>query len=484
MDYEIIIGLEIHAQLSTRTKMFCGCSLSFGEEPNTYTCPVCLGQPGVLPVTNKKAVEYGIKVALAFNCQIADFTIFHRKNYFYPDLPKGYQISQYDLPLGKNGFIELAHNDKIKRIGITRVHLEEDAAKLLHPGVTGRISEAEYSLVDFNRGGTPLVEIVTEPDIRSPEEARLFMQELKSILEHLEVSDCDMEKGSLRCDANVSVQKAGAKEMGVKTEIKNMNSFYALEKGLYYEVERQIKLIESGEKIIQETRHWDSAQNLTLALRSKEEAHDYRYFPEPDLVPMVFEKDWVEEIRKTLAELPATRRERFQKVYGLSSYDARVLTSSKALGDFFEQCLKLYDKPKMVCNWLTVELAALLKEKNASIIDSPIKPEDLVELLKLIDDGTISGKIAKDVFREMFLAGKKAETIVNERGLIQITDEEQIEAVVREVINHNQEAVRDYQEGKERAFGFLVGQVMKETKGKANPKLVNELLKKLLGSGE
>lgn len=484
MDYEIIIGLEIHAQLSTRTKMFCGCSLSFGEEPNTYTCPVCLGHPGILPVTNKKAVEYGLKVALAFNCEIADFTIFHRKNYFYPDLPKGYQISQYDLPIGKNGFIELTQDDKIKRIGITRVHLEEDAAKLLHPGVTGRISESEYSLVDFNRGGTPLVEIVSEPDLRSPEEARSFMQELKSILEHLGVSDCDMEKGSMRCDANVSVQRTGAKEMGVKTEIKNMNSFYALEKGLAYEAERQIKLIESGEKIIQETRHWDSAQNLTLALRSKEEAHDYRYFPEPDLVPIIFEKKWVEELRKTLAELPATRRDRFQKVYGLSSYDARVLTSLKALGDFFEQCLKLYDKPKMVCNWLTVELSALLKEKNANIADSPIKPEDLAGLLKLINDGTISGKIAKDVFREMFFSGKKAEAIVKEKGLIQITDEDKIEAVVREVINKNKDAVQDYQEGKERAFGFLVGQVMKETKGKANPKLVNELLKKLLGSGE
>lgn len=482
MEYEAVIGLEIHVELSTESKMFCGCSArTFGEEPNTFTCPVCLGLPGSLPVINEKAVEYTAKIGLALNCEIAQSTLFHRKNYFYPDMPKDYQISQYDLPICIGGYVDVETKDLTRRVGITRVHLEEDTGKLTHISRTGRIGEADYSLVDFNRAGIPLVEIVTEPDIRSPEEAKAFTQKLKSILEHLEVSDCNMEEGSLRCDANVSLRPVGSEELGVKTEVKNMNSFRAIQGALAYEIERQKAILKLGEVVEQETRHWDDAGNVTVSLRTKEYAHDYRYFPEPDLVPMELSKDWIEEIRVTLPELPDVRRKRFEEVYGLPAHDAVLLISSKAMGDFFEECAETYPDAKRVSNWMMGELSMYLNAANLEIDECAVTPRHLVQLLKLIDDGTVSGKMAKSVFEEMFETGKLPKIIVEEKGLVQITDREEIARIVEMVVEENPSVVEDYRSGKERALGFLVGQVMRLTQGRANPQLVNVLLKEKLG---
>lgn len=480
MQYEPVIGLEIHVELSTESKMFCGCAVTFGEKPNTQTCPVCLGLPGSLPVINEKAIESTIKIGLALQCRVAPFTQFHRKNYFYPDMPKNYQISQYDLPLCVGGFIDVDMESYTHRVGITRVHLEEDTGKLVHISETGRIAGADYSLVDFNRAGIPLVEIVTEPDIRSPEEAKAFVQKLKSILEHLEVSDCDMEKGSLRCDANTSLRVLDTEKFGTKTEIKNMNSFRALQRGLAYEIERQRELLESGEEVFQETRHWDANANVTLPLRTKEEVHDYRYFPEPDLVPMEPSGTWVEELRESLPELPDARLGRFVQSYGLSTYDARILTSSKAAGDFFEEAAKGYPKAKVVANWIIGELAGMLNAANLEIDECAVTSKHLVELLKLIDKGTISGKIAKTVFKEVFDTGKLPHVIVEQMDLVQISDESAIDKFVEQVIAENPAVVEKFKQGKEKALGFLVGQVMKLSQGKANPQLVNKLLKEKL----
>jgi len=481
MDYEVVIGLEIHVELNTESKMFCGCSARvFGEEPNTFTCPVCLGFPGSLPVPNEKAIEFTAKIGLALNCNVAEYTKFDRKNYFYPDMPKDYQISQYDLPICYGGYVNVEMDDYVRRVGITRVHLEEDTGKLTHVGESGRIGGADYSLVDFNRAGVPLVEVVTEPDIRTPDEAKAFAQKLKNIIEHLGVSDCDMEEGSLRCDANVSLRPKGAKEFGTKSEVKNMNSFRAIQRALVYEIERHREVLEGGERIVQETRHWDAAKNVTMSLRSKEEAHDYRYFPEPDLVPMELSKNWIADLRKTLPELPDARKKRFMETYKLSAYDAEFLTSSKATGDYFEECVRVYNDAKKISNLIMGELSMHLNAANLKIEESAVTPKHLVQLLKLIDDGQISGKMAKDVFKEMFETGKLPKIIVEEKGLVQISDEEEIEKIVDMVLEENQKVVEEFKSGKDRAFGFLVGQTMRLTKGRANPRLVNKILRKKL----
>lgn len=475
--YESVIGLEVHVELKTNTKIFCGCSTEFGAEPNHHVCPVCLGLPGVLPVLNKKAVEFGILAGLALNCEIAEFSKFDRKNYFYPDLPKAYQISQYDLPLAQNGYLEIDTEEGTKRIGITRIHLEEDAGKLVHQG---SISTTPYSLVDYNRTGVPLIEIVSEPDMRSPEEARAYLEKLKAIIQYTEVSDCKMQEGSLRCDANVSVRPVGSEEFGTKTEIKNLNSFKAVQRALAYEVARQIEVLEEGGRIVQETRTWDEDKGITRPLRSKEEAHDYRYFPEPDLVPVVISREWVDSIKKRLPELPDEKKKRYVEEYGLPEYDAMVITASKEMATYFEECIALYPNAKAVSNWIMGELSRLLNANNMEITQCRIKPGQLVEMLKLLDKGTISGKIAKTVFEEMFETGKDPGTIVEEKGLVQISDEGAIEAIVNEVIANNPKSVQDYKGGKKKAMGFLVGQVMKATKGKANPQMVNKILQEKL----
>ncbi|SHF32488.1 aspartyl/glutamyl-tRNA(Asn/Gln) amidotransferase subunit B [Desulfofundulus australicus DSM 11792] len=478
-EYETIIGLEVHVELKTKSKIFCPSSTEFGGDPNTHVCPVCLGLPGVLPVLNKKVLEYAIRAALALNCEIAEYSKFDRKNYYYPDLPKNYQISQYDLPLARNGYLNIEVNGQTRRIGITRIHMEEDAGKLIHQGT---IATSPYSLVDYNRTGVPLIEIVSEPDMRSPEEARAYLEKLKTIIQYTGVSDCKMEEGSLRCDANVSVRPKGSREFGTKTEIKNMNSFKALQRALAYEVERQIAVLEEGGRIIQETRTWDESKGVTLPMRSKEEAHDYRYFPEPDLVPLIIDRRWVEEIRATLPELPDERRNRYIKRYDLPAYDATVLTATKEMADYFEECVALYPNAKAVSNWMMGDLARLLNAHNMDITQCKVSPRQLTDMLKLMDRGTISGKIAKTVFEEMFTTGKDPEQIVQEKGLVQITDEGTIAAVVDEVLASNAKVVEDYLKGKDRAFGFLVGQVMKATRGKANPELVNRLLREKLHS--
>ena len=476
MQYEAVIGIEIHAQLLTDSKMFCGCSTKFGSEPNTQTCQICIGMPGVLPVMNKKAIEYVIKTGLAVNCKIASYSRFARKNYFYPDLPKGYQISQYELPICEHGYVEIADNGSTKKIMLTRIHLEEDAGKNIHEGA------GNYSFVDLNRAGTPLMEIVTEPDIRSPKEAVAFVKKIRTILRYIGVCDGNMEQGSLRCDANVSVRPYGQEEFGVKAEIKNMNSFKFIEKALDYEIKRQIKAIKDGEKIIQETRLWNSEKGITESMRSKEEAHDYRYFPEPDLVPIEVEMPWIEQIKSQIVELPDSRRQRFISQYGLPEYDADLLTSEKSLAEWFEQAVKLGGDPKTVSNWMMGELMSLLNEKNKQIEECGLKPEQLVGLLELIDKGIISGKIAKTVFEEMYKTGKNPDTIVKEKGLVQISDEADIEKAVNEILEKNPEEVERFKAGDEKLMGFFVGQIMKVTKGKANPQIVNELLKKKLGS--
>jgi aspartyl-tRNA(Asn)/glutamyl-tRNA(Gln) amidotransferase subunit B len=476
-EYEVVIGLEVHAELKTASKIFCCSSTEFGGDPNTHICPVCLGLPGTLPVLNKKVLEFAIKTGLALNCEIAEFSKFDRKNYYYPDLPKNYQISQYDLPIAEHGCLEITVNGDHKRIGITRVHMEEDAGKLVHAGAT--MATAKYSLPDYNRTGVPLVEIVSEPDIRSPEEARIYLEKLKAILEYCDVSDCKMEEGSLRCDANVSVRPVGQQEFGTRTELKNMNSFRALQRALEYEVERQIEVIEDGGRIVQETRTWDETQGITLSMRSKEQAHDYRYFPDPDLVPMVIGRDWVDQIKATLPELPDARKERYMKEYDLPEYDAEVITGSMALSDYFDRALQHTQNAKGLSNWVMGELLKFVNATGMEVGDEkfPIQPANLAELVDLIDKGTISGKIAKDVFKDMQESGKKPAAIVEEKGLVQITDEGAIAAIVDEVLAANPQSVEDFKNGKDRALGFLVGQVMKASKGKANPEMVNKLLR-------
>lgn len=475
MQYEAVIGLEVHAQMLTESKMFCSCSTRFGSEPNTQTCPVCTGMPGVLPVMNKRALEFTIKTGLATNCSISPYSRFARKNYFYPDLPKNYQISQYELPLCEHGFIEIVLEGKKRRIGITRIHMEEDAGKSIHEG-------GNYSLIDLNRAGVPLMEIVSEPDIRTPKEAAEYMRKLRTILRYLGVCDGNMEQGSLRCDANVSVRPAGSKELGVKTEIKNINSFRFVEKALEYEIARQIRILNEGGRIVQETRLWDSETGRTVSMRTKEEAHDYRYFPEPDLVPIVVEKNLIEEIRASLPELPDEKRERFISDYGLPEYDADFLVSEKAMAEWFEEAVRLGGQPKAVSNWVQGDLMRLLNEDNKAIEECPLKPEQLVEMLKLIEDGTISGKIAKIVFEEMYKTGNKAEEIIRQKGLVQISDSSVIEKAVEEILQKNPSEFERYRAGEEKLFGFFVGQVMKATKGKANPQIVNDILKRRLSN--
>ena len=473
--YETVIGLEVHLQLETDTKAFCGCSTEFGKPPNSHTCPVCLGFPGSLPVLNEKAFLYSIKVALALNCKIQDMIKFDRKNYYYPDLPKNFQISQFDMPLSYNGFVDvLSGGAAAKRVHIKRVHLEEDAGKLVHP------AKASYSLVDFNRAGIPLLEIVTEPDINSPEEAYDYLTALKSILQYLRVSDCDMEKGSLRCDANISIRRAGEKELGVKVEVKNMNSFRWVREALSFEADRQVSLAQARERIVQETRLWNAEKLVTISMRSKEEAHDYRYFPEPDLVPFIVDKRIIEEIRKALPELPRVRADRFIREYGLSEYDARVLTGQIDLADYFEECAREYANRKTLVNWINGDIAAEMNARNVNIPGLGIRPKDLVELLKMIDDQSISGKTAKDVLVEMIETKRRAGEIVSSRGLSQISDKDKIEQVVRDVLARNERSVNDYKGGKKTAITFLIGQVMKQTLGKANPAMVNDMLKKHL----
>ncbi|MCG9480042.1 MAG: Asp-tRNA(Asn)/Glu-tRNA(Gln) amidotransferase subunit GatB [Actinomycetia bacterium] len=477
--YEAVVGLETHVELLTRTKMFCGCRVSFGEDKNIYTCPVCLGHPGSLPVVNRKAVEYALKIALALNCSINKYTIFHRKNYFYPDQAKNYQISQYDLPLGVEGYLKLDMGDYVRRVGITRVHMEEDTGKLVHTGTTGRISEAGASIVDFNRAGTPLIEIVSEPDIRTPEEAKQYMIELRNIILYLGVSDCSMEQGSLRCDANVSVRKEG-KDLGTKTEIKNLNSFKFLQKGLAYEIKRQTDLLQSGKKVIQQTRHYDNTTDTTKPLRSKEEAHDYRYFPEPDLVPLQIEDNLIQKVKKDIPELPQEKAARFKQQYGLSDYDAQFLANDACISRYFENVCAHYGEAKTVCNWIMGDVSALVNQGQITFEQIRVSPEGLANMLKIIDSGKISTKIAKSVFEQMFKTGKKPEDIIEEKGLQQISDTGMLEKVIDEVIGQNPEPVNQYREGKKKAIGFLIGQVMAKTKGKANPKLVNQIISKKL----
>jgi len=468
--YETVIGLEVHVELHTRTKIFCGCSTSFGAPPNTHTCPVCLGHPGVLPVLNRQAVEYAMKAAMALNCEIATDAKFDRKNYFYPDSPKAYQISQYDQPIGQNGWIDIEVNGETKRIGITRVHLEEDAGKLTH--VDGGIA----SLVDFNRVGTPLIEIVSEPDIRSPEEARLYLEKLRAIMLYCEVSDVKMEEGSLRCDANISLRPYGQEKFGTRTELKNMNSFRSVQRGLEYEEWRQADILDSGGEVVQETRRYDDETGKTYSMRGKEESHDYRYFPDPDLVRLHIDDEWKARVRASIPELPDLRKARYVQEYGLPSYDAEVITASKQLADFFEDSLNYTKDAKAVSNWIMGDLLGYLNANNLEFSQVKVTGQGLGEMIGLIEKGTISGKIAKTVFKEMLETGKSPQGIVEEKGLVQINDEGAIKAVVEKVVASNPQSVADFKAGKEKAIGFLVGQVMKETKGKANPGLVNKLI--------
>ncbi len=471
--FEPVIGLEIHVELFTKTKIFCGCSTTFGAEPNTQTCPVCLGLPGARPILNKRAVEFAMRASLALNCDIVDYTTFDRKNYFYADLPKGYQISQYFFPMGTNGYVDINVNGESRRIRIHQLHLEEDTGKLLH---VGDILASPYSRVDFNRAGVPLIEIVTEPDVGSAEEARLFLQKLRTILLYTGISDCKMEEGSLRCDANVSIRPRGSDTFMNKTELKNMNSFRSVQRGIEFEIKRQTGIYKDGKEVVPETRHWNEDKGTTTAMRSKFAASDYRCFPDPNVIPLETVSSWIEEVRNQLPELPDEKQERFKEEYQLPDYDAEVLTSSRELADFFDETLKDYNEPKTVSNWIMSELLAYLKAEKMEITGCKIAPRQLAQLLQLIDKGTISGKIAKTVFEEMFQRGEDPETIVEEKGLVQIADEGELERIIEEVIEANPGPVEDFKGGKKKALGFLVGQVMKATKGKANPQMVNKLL--------
>lgn len=474
MEYEIIMGLEIHAELSTKSKIFCSCTTEFGGEPNTHCCPICTGMPGVLPVLNKKVVEYAVKAGLAMNCTISGFSKQDRKNYFYPDLPKAYQVSQFDLPLCKDGYVPIEVNGVRKNIGITRIHIEEDAGKLVHDEwETG-------SLVDYNRCGVPLIEIVSEPDMRTPDEARAFVESVKAILEYLDVSDCKMQEGSLRADVNLSVRPVGQEKFGTRTEMKNLNSFRSIYRAAENEAKRQIRELESGGTIIQETRRWDDNKGYSYAMRSKEEAHDYRYFPEPDLVPIIVDDKWLESIKASLPELPEARKSRYIKEYGLPEYDAALMTGSRYLADFFEEAASKSSNVKSVSNWIMGDLMRTLNDKNLDAQSIPFPGSYLEQLVSLIDKGTISGTIAKKVFDRMFETGREPVSIVKEEGLEVVNDEAALAAAIKRILDSNPQSVADYKGGKEKAFGFLVGQAMKETRGKANPQLINKLLKEEL----
>lgn len=477
MEFEPVIGLEVHAQLRTDSKIFCSCSTQFGAGPNTHTCPICLGMPGVLPVLNRKVVEYTIKMALATHCRINRENSFARKNYFYPDLPKGYQISQYAYPLAEAGGIEVEVDEDKKSIGITRIHMEEDAGKLIHD------EHFPSSYVDLNRTGVPLIEIVSEPDIRSAEEAAAYLRRIHEILVYLEICDGNMEEGSFRCDANVSLRPRGQEEFGTRAELKNMNSFRNVQRALEYEIKRQQYVLESGGEVVQETRLWDDAQGVTISMRGKEEAHDYRYFPDPDLVTIAISDAWIEEIGRTMPELPLEKRERFLRDYQIPPYDAGVLTTSRALADYYEEVVRLCGQPKVASNWVMGDILRFLKEDKRDIRDCPIPASSLAEMIRLIEDGAISGKMAKEVSEEMYQTGKSPQAIIAEKGLVQITDEGALAAVIAEIMAANPTQLAQYRGGKDKLFGFFVGQVMKATQGKANPQLINDLLKKMLVAG-
>ena len=474
MEFEPVIGLEIHAQLLTDAKIFCGCSTKFGAAPNSHTCQICLGMPGVLPVLNRKVVEFTIRMGLATHCRINEECNFARKNYFYPDLPKGYQISQYACPLAEHGHVDIDLEAGRKRIGITRIHMEEDAGKLLHD------EHNPSSYVDLNRTGVPLIEIVSEPDIRGAEEASAYLRRLHEILVYLEICDGNMEEGSFRCDANVSIRPKGQDAFGTRTELKNMNSFRNVQRALEYEIKRQQYILEGGNEVVQETRLWDDTAGVTHSMRSKEEAHDYRYFPDPDLVTVAISREWVEEILRNQPELPLEKRERFVRDYQIPAYDAGVLTTSRALADYYEEVVRLTGQPKTASNWIMGEILRFLNEEKKDIAACPITPQALADMIRLIEEGTISGKIAKEVIEEMYRTGRPAKAIIAEKGLVQITDEAALVRVVSEVMAANPGQLSQYRGGKEKLFGYFVGQVMKATQGKANPQLINDLLKKML----
>lgn len=472
--YEVVIGLEVHVQLTTKTKIFCGCSKDFGQEPNSQTCPVCLGLPGALPVLNKQVVEYAIKTGLATNHQIAPRSIFARKNYFYPDLPKGYQISQFELPICEHGWLNIETEELgKKKVGITRIHMEEDAGKLIH-------SDGNSSAVDLNRACTPLLEVVSEPDMRSADEAIAYLKKLHQIVMYLGVCDGNLEEGSFRCDANVSVRPWGQKELGTRSELKNLNSFRFIKQAIEYEVERQIDVIDDGGKVVQETRLFDADAGTTRSMRGKEEAHDYRYFPDPDLVPLVVSAEWVERVRAELPELPAAKLQRYQDELGLTEYDAGVISSERPLAEYFDALVGLHNNPKICANWVMGEVSRALNENDISITDCPVSPELLAGVLKRIEDNTISGKIAKKVFEEIWQSGKNADQVIEEKGLKQVTDTGAIEAILDEIIAANQGQFEELKGGKDKLMGFFVGQVMKASKGKANPGMVNQLMQKKL----
>jgi aspartyl-tRNA(Asn)/glutamyl-tRNA(Gln) amidotransferase subunit B len=476
MIYEVVIGVEVHAQLRTKSKLFCGCGTMFGLTANSQTCPLCLGLPGTLPVLNQAAVEMAVRAGLALNCTIAANNLFARKNYFYPDLPKGYQISQYEAPICEHGWIEIAANEGKRRVRIRRAHLEEDAGKSVHvAGMNG-------SRVDLNRAGTPLLEIVTEPDLRSADEVVAYLKSLRDVLMYLEVCDGNMDEGSFRCEPNLSLRPLGQKEFGTKVELKNINSFKFVKDAIEYEIKRQTKVLSEGGKINQETRLWNLNRGETVVMRSKEEAHDYRYFPDPDLVPLKLEKEWIEGCRKHVTELPAARLQRFVSEFALSEYDAGVLTASKAVADYFESCVRLFNQPKTVSNWVMGELTREWNNSGTDASASPVSPERLVSLLQMVEKGTVSLKVAREIFPEVYSSGKAPEQIVQEKGLIQVSDERALDKIIDEVLAKNQTQVAQFKEGKQQVLGFLVGQVMKSSSGKANPGKVNELLKKKLGA--
>ena len=473
MEYDIVIGMEIHAELATKSKIFCSCSTTFGADENTHACPVCLGMPGVLPVLNEKVVEYAARAGLALNCHIANFSKMDRKNYFYPDLPKAYQTSQFDLPICTGGVVDIEVEGEKKEIGITRIHIEEDAGKLLHESADG-------TLVDVNRCGVPLIEIVTEPDIRGAEEARVFAEKIRNILEYVGVSDCKMEEGSIRFDVNLSVKEKGSDVLGTRTEMKNLNSFRALVRAVQYESKRQIIELKKGHRIIQETRKWDDVKGVSSSMRSKEEAHDYRYFPEPDLVPIVITDETIDQIKSGLPELPEAKRARYVAEYKLPDYDAGVLTASKVTAKFFEETVALYDEPKQISNWLMVDIPAMLKEKELSMENIPFTPAELAELLKLIKDGTISGTIGKKVLAKMFEEDKNPKAIVEENNWAQMSDISELEGIIAQIIEDNPKSIEDIGAGNQKAYGFLTGQVMKATKGQANPQVANKIIRELV----